>query len=171
MARKYLYKCNPKVAEAAGLTPFDRYTWPDGTFLLWEADMVAIDRVRFKLDCDNFLADLGAVKMTDPEAAAEQQNPTIRLPEARMPEYRWEQPDFSKESGTKSQEPDAFGGETKGGESEELSEGAEASDPRPEVAELHIPDSGAHSENAAVHAGASGGGKETAVPSEEGGEG
>ncbi len=96
MARKYLYKCNPLVAKAAGVESFNRYTWPDGTVMLWESDMIAIDRVRFRLDTDNFLADLGAVKMTDPEAAAEQKNPCIRLPEARLPQFRWEQPDFSQ---------------------------------------------------------------------------
>lgn len=96
MARKYLYKCNPLVAKAAGVESFNRYTWPDGTVMLWESDMIAIDRVRFRLDTDNFLADLGAVKMTDPEAAAEQKNPCIRLPEARLPQYRWVQPDFSQ---------------------------------------------------------------------------
>ncbi len=95
MPIKYLYKCNPKVAEAVGLTTFDRYHWPDGTMLLWTNDLIAIDRVRFYKDNENFLADLGAVRMTDPEAFAEQQNPTIRLPEARLPEYRWEQPDYS----------------------------------------------------------------------------
>ncbi len=92
MSAKYLYKCNPLVAKAAGVTSFNRYSWNDGTIMLWEDDMVAIDRVRFKLDRDNFLADLGAVKMTDPEAAAEQKNPTIRLQMARLPQFRWEQP-------------------------------------------------------------------------------
>ncbi len=95
MAIKYLYKCNPKVAAAAGVTAFDRYTWPDGTFLLWQNDLVKIDRVQFFLEQDELLADLGAVKMTDPEAAAEQKDPAIRLPEARLPQYRWEQPDLS----------------------------------------------------------------------------
>lgn len=95
MPIKYLYKCNPKVAEAIGLTTFDRYHWPDGTMLLWSADLEQIDRVRFYTDNANFLADLGAVQMTDPEAFQEQQNPSIRLPEARLPKYRWEQPDFS----------------------------------------------------------------------------
>ncbi len=95
MAVKYLYKCNPLVAKAAGTTSFDRYTWPDGTMLLWTSDLMAIDRVRFYTDNANFMADLGVVRMTDPEAAAEQKNPMIRLPEARLPQYRWEQPDFS----------------------------------------------------------------------------
>lgn len=92
MAIKYLYKCNPLVAKAAGVSSFDRYTWPDGTFLLWQNDLIAIDRDRFFLDNAEFLADLGAVRMTDPEAAEEQKNPRIRLPEARLPEYRWEPP-------------------------------------------------------------------------------
>lgn len=89
MAIKYLYKCNPKVAQAAGVTAFDRFTWPDGSFLLWENDLIAIDRDRFFLDRDGFLADLGIVRMTDPQAAEEQRNPQIILPEARLPEFRW----------------------------------------------------------------------------------
>ena len=93
MAAKYLYKCNPLVAKAAGVTPFDRYTWPDGTMLLWENDLIAIDRDRFFLDRDGFLADLGVVKMTDPQAAEEQKNPSIILPEALLPEYKWKQPE------------------------------------------------------------------------------
>ena len=92
MAIKYLYKCNPLVAKAARVTPFDRYEWPDGTMMLWENDLIAIDRDKFFLDNENFLADLGAVKMTDPEAFEEQNNPRIILPEARLPEYRWVQP-------------------------------------------------------------------------------
>lgn len=95
MAVKHLYKCNPLVARAAGVSGFSRYTWADGCVLLWENDLIAIDRERFFLDCDGLLADLGAVRMTDPQAAADQRNPRIRLPEARLPEYRWEQPDFS----------------------------------------------------------------------------
>lgn len=96
MGIKYLYKVNPKVAASIGLDSFDRYHWPDGTLLLWQSDMIAIDEKRFFLDRENLLADLGAVQMTDPQAKAEQENPTIRLPEARLPQFRWEQPDFSQ---------------------------------------------------------------------------
>lgn len=91
MAIKYLYKCNPLVAKAAGVTAFDRYEWADGSMLLWENDLIAIDRDRFFLDNEDFLKDLGAVRMNDPEAAEEQRNPQIELPEARLPEYRWAQ--------------------------------------------------------------------------------
>lgn len=97
MGIKYLFKCNPKVAAAVGVTSFHRYTWPDGTFLLWENDLIKIDRVRFFLEQAELLADLGAVRMTDPEAAQEQESPSIRLPEARLPEYRWEQPSAEEE--------------------------------------------------------------------------
>ena len=99
MAIKYLYKCNPLVAKAAGVTAFDRYEWADGSMLLWENDLIAIDRDRFFLDNEDFLKDLGAVRMNDPEAAEEQRNPQIELPEARLPEYRWAQPAQSEERG------------------------------------------------------------------------
>ena len=95
MALNYFYKCNPKVAEALGLTGFDRYTFPDGTLLLWRGDMIALDRERFHMDMEGLLADIGAVRLTDPESAEEQRNPKIRLPEARLPRFRWEQPDHS----------------------------------------------------------------------------
>ena len=97
MAIKYLYKCNPLVAKEAGVTSFDRYTWPDGTFLLWESDMIAIDRDRYFLDREGFLADYGIVRMSDPQAAEEQRNPSIRLPEARKPQFRWEQPSMAED--------------------------------------------------------------------------
>ena len=99
MAIKYLYKCNPLVAKAAGVTAFDRYEWGDGSMLLWENDLISIDRDRYFLDNEGFLKDLGAVRMSDPEAAEEQRNPRIRLPEARLPEYRWAQPTQSDEPG------------------------------------------------------------------------
>ena len=92
MALKYLFKVNPLVAKAAGVTAFDRYTWPDGTFLLWEPDIQRIDRNRFYRDLENMVADYGMVRLTDPQAREEQLNPSIRLPEARLPEYRWTQP-------------------------------------------------------------------------------
>ncbi len=123
MAVKYLYKCNPLVAKAAGVTSFDRYTWPDGTIMLWTNDMKAIDRVRFLTDTDNLLADLGAVRMTDPEAAAEQRNPQIRLPEARLPQYRWEQPDFSV--GGEEEAEEGIAGETIEKEAETSAEAVE----------------------------------------------
>ena len=99
MAIKYLYKCNPLVAKAAGVTAFDRYEWGDGSMLLWENDLISIDRDRFFLDNEEFLKDLGAVRMSDPEAAEEQRNPQIALPEARLPEYRWTQPTQREERG------------------------------------------------------------------------
>lgn len=92
MALKYLFKVNPLVAKAAGVTAFDRYTWPDGTFLLWEPDIQRIDRNRFYRDLENMVADYGMVRLTDPQAREEQLNPSIRLPQARLPEYRWTQP-------------------------------------------------------------------------------
>lgn len=98
MGLNYFYKCNPKVAEKVGATPFDHFFWPDGTVLLWKNDLMKIDREAFFDDEAAFLADLGAVRMTDPEAAAEQKNPAIILPMARKEEYRWEYPDPDEEA-------------------------------------------------------------------------
>lgn len=125
MAANYFYKCNPKAAKAAGVTSFDRPTWEDGTFLLFRNDLVAIDREAFYADEEGFLADIGAVRLTDPQAAEEQRNPCIRLPEARLPKYRWEQPGLTPHDGWDGDGDD--GDDTAGnGDTTEAVEGPEA---------------------------------------------
>ena len=125
MAANYFYKCNPKAAKAAGVTSFDRPTWEDGTFLLFRNDLVAIDREAFYADEEGFLADIGAVRLTDPQAAEEQRNPCIRLPEARLPKYRWEQPDLTPDGEEQDGEEDKDEDTDEGGDMPEAAEGPE----------------------------------------------
>lgn len=97
MGAIFFFKCNPKVGKALGLTGFERYTFADGTMLLFLPDMLRLDRERFFADEAGLLEEIGAVKLTDPEAKREQENPRIRLPEAKGERWRWEQPDISPE--------------------------------------------------------------------------
>lgn len=100
----YFYKVNPKVAQTLGLTPRDRFTFRNGCYLLWAPDMKQLDRSAFLLDRASLLARIGAVELTDPQAAQEQRDQRIELPMATDPSFAWEPETEAPEEGEAEEE-------------------------------------------------------------------
>jgi hypothetical protein len=89
MAINFHAKVNKKVWEFQNFAPNDRFQCKDGTYILWQADLVNIGSklgMTIGTDYTKFLSDVceqvGGVLLTLAEAKEEQDNPKRTLPKA-----------------------------------------------------------------------------------------